>query len=54
MVENGLIARKHRVRLLRGEEVLIDGKLESLRNMKDDVKEVKGGMECGMRISGWK
>ena len=52
-VDFGIIARKHKVRLLRDEEILVEGKLESLRNYKEDTKEVKSTMECGLRISGW-
>ena len=38
-------------RLYRDEELFIEGKIESLKRFKDDVKEVKEGLECGIGLS---
>jgi len=50
MVLDGVIKRNARVRLLRDNVVIHDGELESLKRFKDDVKEVKGGFECGLNL----
>ncbi|KAI0474938.1 initiation factor 2 [Xylariaceae sp. FL0804] len=47
-VRNGVIARNSRYRVLRGGEKLFDGKLETLKQVKKDVTEVRKGNECGM------
>jgi len=41
-------------RLFRDEELFIEGKIESLKRFKDDVKDVKEGLECGIGVSGMK
>ena len=53
-VTEGLIQRNMAARLYRNEELFIEGKIESLKRFKDDVKEVKEGLECGIGISGMK
>ncbi len=51
-VRDGLIARSHMVRIVRDGVVIKDrGAIESLRRFKEDVKEVRTGMECGIRIA---
>ena len=40
------------VRLLRDNVVVFEGKLSSLRHLKDDVKEMAAGYECGMSLEG--
>ncbi|MGQ9861307.1 MAG: translation initiation factor IF-2 [Thiobacillaceae bacterium] len=50
MVLDGVIKRSARVRVLRNNVVIHDGELDSLKRFKDDVKEVKGGFECGLSI----
>ncbi len=50
-VENGIIDRKGKARLMRGGRAVYDGKVESLRRFKDDVKEVREGFECGIGIA---
>jgi translation initiation factor IF-2 len=50
MVLDGVIKRNARVRVLRDNVVIHDGELESLKRFKDDVKEVKGGFECGLNL----
>ena len=52
-VLDGLIKRSARVRLLRDHVVIHDGELESLKRFKDDVREVKGGFECGLSLKGY-
>ncbi|MDR3087173.1 MAG: translation initiation factor IF-2 [Azoarcus sp.] len=49
-VLEGLIKRTSRARLLRDNVVIWDGELESLKRMKDDVKEVRAGFECGLSL----
>ncbi len=50
MVQEGIVKRQCRVRLLRDNIVLHDGELDSLRRFKDDVKEVREGFECGLSL----
>jgi len=49
-VLDGVVKRGSRVRLLRDNVVIHDGELDSLKRFKDDVREVKGGFECGLSI----
>jgi len=49
-VTNGKVARNAGVRILRDNVVIHDGKLISLKRMKDDAKEVAAGYECGVQI----
>ena len=49
-VTNGKVARNAGVRVLRDNVVIHDGKLVSLKRMKDDAKEVASGYECGIQI----
>ena len=49
-VINGKIARNAGVRVLRNNVVINEGKLISLKRMKDDVKEVAAGYECGVQL----
>ena len=50
-VTDGVVARTYRARLLReGTVIREDCRIESLRRFKDDVKEVRAGMECGVRL----
>jgi len=51
MVQDGVIHRNTRVRLIREGVVVYTGELGSLKRFKDDVKEVKKGMECGLNIA---
>jgi len=50
MVTSGLIRRNARFRLLRENIVIYTGEVESVRRIKDDVKEVKEGFECGIKL----
>lgn len=53
MVKKGVIARKDRVRIKRGQEVIFEGAIDALRRFKDDVKDVREGFECGMSFKGF-
>jgi len=50
VVRDGRIARDAKVRLLRDNVVVYEGKIRSLRRFKDDVPEVRSGMECGVAL----
>jgi translation initiation factor IF-2 len=52
-VSEGVIRRGRSARVLRDNVVVFDGEIESLRRFRDDVAEVKGGMECGMTIKNY-
>ncbi|KAI9814949.1 MAG: hypothetical protein M1832_005588 [Thelocarpon impressellum] len=52
-VRNGLISRTSKVRVVRGGEVIYDGSLASLKNVKKDVPEMRKGGECGLGFSEW-
>jgi translation initiation factor IF-2 len=52
-VKSGKILRNSNIRLIRDSVVLYDGKIATLRVVKDDAKEVKAGFECGIRIAGF-
>ena len=47
-VKSGSFTRGCKIRIFRGDEKIYEGELASLKRMKDDVKEVKEGFECGM------
>ena len=51
MVTSGKIFRNSKVRVVRAEEILFEGKLLSLKRFKDDVKEVAKGYDCGIQIN---
>ncbi len=51
-VQDGKMQRNAQVRLLRENVVVFEGKLSSLRHIKEDVKEMKEGFECGMSLEG--
>jgi translation initiation factor IF-2 len=52
-VIDGIIKRDSEVRLLRDNVVVFKGKIGSLRRFKDDVSEVRNGMECGIAIANY-
>lgn len=52
-VTNGLVKKNSKVRLLRDNVVIYDGNLKTLKRFKDDVKEVKSGLECGIAIENY-
>lgn len=49
-VQDGVIRRGSKVRVLRNHVVIHTGELESLKRFKDDVKEVKANFECGLSL----
>jgi translation initiation factor IF-2 len=53
MVTSGLVTRSAHFRLLRDHVVIYTGELESLKRLKDDVREVKEGFECGIKLKGY-
>ncbi len=53
MVTAGQVTRGARFRLLRENVVIYTGELESLKRMKDDVREVKEGFECGIKLKNY-
>lgn len=52
-VTNGKIIRGAKIRILREDEKIYEGKLDSLKRFKEDVKEVGINFECGMAIMGY-
>ena len=53
MVTSGLVNRTARFRLLRDNMVVYTGELDSLKRVKDDVREVKEGFECGIKLKNY-
>ncbi len=53
MVIEGVIKRNNPIRVLRDNVVIYEGSLESLRRFKDDVSEVRNGMECGIGVKNY-
>ncbi len=53
MVTAGLVRRGARVRVVRDHVVVYTGEVESVRRMKDDVREVKEGFECGVKVKNY-
>ncbi|GAW17179.1 hypothetical protein ANO14919_066320 [Xylariales sp. No.14919] len=47
-IRNGVVSKNHLYRITRGEEVIFTGKLETLKNVKKDVTEMRKGSDCGM------
>ncbi|MFL0797631.1 MAG: translation initiation factor IF-2 [Cellvibrionaceae bacterium] len=50
MVTEGTVYRNKPIRVLRDNVVIYEGELESLRRFKDDVADVRNGMECGIGV----
>jgi len=53
MVIEGTLYRNRPIRVLRDDVVVFEGELESLRRFKDDVQEVRNGMECGIAVKSY-
>ncbi len=53
MVIEGMVHRNRPIRVLRDDVVIFEGELESLRRFKDDVAEVRAGMECGIAVKSY-
>ena len=53
-VTEGVIGRNHRVRLVRDGRIVVEGGvIGSLKRFKDDAREVRAGLECGLKIDGY-
>jgi translation initiation factor IF-2 len=53
LIEDGMVRRGAKVRLIRDDIVIHEGELSSLRRFKDEVKEVPSGQECGMAFENY-
>lgn len=53
MVTEGIVRRSNPIRVLRDNIVIYEGELESLRRYKDDVQDVRHGMECGIGVKNY-
>nr|WP_028603329.1 translation initiation factor IF-2 [Ottowia thiooxydans] len=53
MVTHGVVRRDARFRLLRDNVIIYTGELDSLKRLKDDVREVKEGFECGIKLKNY-
>jgi translation initiation factor IF-2 len=53
MVVEGVVHRNRPIRVLREDVVIFEGELESLRRFKDDMSEVRAGMECGIAVKSY-
>jgi len=49
----GVVQRDARIRLIRESRVIGDYGIESLKREKDDAREVREGLECGIRLAGF-
>lgn len=52
-VRSGELRRNARVRVIRNKEEIFDGEVSSLKHEKDDVREVREGFECGIKLKGF-
>jgi len=53
MVVDGVVRRNNPIRVLRNNVVIFEGALDSLRRFKDDIGEVRAGMDCGMGVKNY-
>lgn len=53
MVTQGTINRGSKAAVMRGGEIVHEGKIVALKRFKDDVKEVRAGYECGINVDGY-
>ncbi|TPW10524.1 MAG: translation initiation factor IF-2, partial [Halothiobacillaceae bacterium] len=53
LVVDGAVKRSNPIRVLRNNVVIYEGELESLRRFKDDINEVRAGMECGIGVKNY-
>ncbi|XBC44637.1 MAG: translation initiation factor IF-2 [Buchnera aphidicola (Schlechtendalia peitan)] len=53
MVIEGIVKRHDLIRVLRQNKVIYEGELESLKRFKEDVKEIRNGVECGIKIKNY-
>ena len=52
-VTEGIIQRNHQIRVKRGDEIIWKGGISSLKRVKEDVREVQKGLECGILLNGF-
>jgi translation initiation factor IF-2 len=52
-VREGTARRGQRARVFRGGQLVHEGELDSLKRVKDDVREVASGFECGIQLTGF-
>ena len=52
-ITSGMVHRNARFRLLRDNVVVYTGEVDSIKRLKDDVKEVKEGFECGIKLKNY-
>jgi translation initiation factor IF-2 len=51
LVTDGVVNRNHRIRVVRDGRIIIEGRaIGSLKRFKDDAREVRAGLECGIKI----
>jgi translation initiation factor IF-2 len=53
IMRQGTMLRNNRVRLIRDGIIIFDGRMQSLRHLKDDVREIREGFECGIKLEGF-
>ena len=53
-VKEGIIKRNVQARLFREEELIVEGKIDSLKRFKDDANEVPMGTECGIGVANYR
>ncbi|MGQ3002313.1 MAG: translation initiation factor IF-2 [Hydrogenophaga sp.] len=53
MVTSGMVTRSAHFRLLRDNVVVYTGEIDTLKRLKDDVREVKEGFECGIKLKNY-
>jgi len=52
-VTDGVLTRQSKLRVVRDGAVIYDGRIETLKRFKDDVREVRAGFECGLKVAGY-
>jgi translation initiation factor IF-2 len=52
-VTDGKVIRGAKCRVRRGDEVVYEGKIDSLKHIKEDVREMAAGFECGIQFDNW-
>ncbi len=53
LVTDGRIVRTGRARVVRRKQTVFDGSMSTLRRFQDEVKEVRNGLECGIKLAGY-
>jgi translation initiation factor IF-2 len=50
LVKEGKVTNKSKLKVMRNEDLVFEGEIETLKRIKDEVAEVKAGTECGIRV----